>query len=154
MKTREAWLRRPAAEMRLSLAEWLTGSPTSSQGGVDGHSVAASVAPQNRPPAHTFGEMNGLEKRYSLHLETEKALGLIQDWRFEPLKLLLAPKTTFTGDFVVKMPDGSLELRETKGWWEEDARLKIKWAAKDFRWMFRRIVGVKWERGDWQYEEF
>jgi hypothetical protein len=140
--------------MHLSFQEWLQETPLVSEGTQASPASQTPLLPQKKRKGHTPGEMNGLEKRYSLHLETEKALGLIQDWRFEPLKLLLAPKTTFTGDFVVKMPDGSLELRETKGWWEEDARLKIKWAAKDFRWMFSRIVGVKWERGDWQYEEF
>jgi hypothetical protein len=135
--------------MHLSLTEWR-------QEGVQGPPESQTpLLPQQARKAHTPGEMNGLEKRYAQHLGVRKATGEVLDWRFEPLKLLLAPKATFTGDFVVKTAAG-LELHETKGWWEEDARLKMKWAAKDFRWMFSRIVGVKWDakRKDWQYEEF
>ena len=150
MPDRAAWLNRPASERYLGLAEW-------TQERLGGTTPPAN--PQTPYPAsrsrenHHQGEMNGLEKRYAQHLELRKQVGEIEDWRFEPIKLLLAPKTTFTGDFVVKVA-GSLELHETKGWWEEDARLKIKWAAKDFGWMFSRVVGVKWAGSDWKFEEF
>jgi hypothetical protein len=100
--------------------------------------------------------MNGLEKRYAAHLELRKTVGEILDWKFEPLKLKLAPATFWTPDFGVQMPDGRVELHEAKGHWEDDARVKIKWAGKDFsRWF--RILAVReitLGKRDWMFEEF
>jgi hypothetical protein len=95
---------------------------------------------------HSTGEMNGLEKRYALHLTTLKAVGEILDWRFEPLKLRLAPATYWTPDFLVQMPDGKTELHETKGSFiEDDAAVKIKVARVMFNGIFD-IVVVKWDK--------
>jgi hypothetical protein len=52
------------------------------------------------------------------------------------------------------MPDGRLELHETKGHFEDDARVKIKWAAKDFGSLFRVIAITEPRRGEWKTEEF
>ena len=98
--------------------------------------------------------MNGLEKRYAALLDIQKALGNIKLWRFEPLKLRLAPSTFYSPDFELVMPDGGIELHETKGFWEDDARVKIKWAAKEFTEF--TLVAVTWDkaRKDWKYERF
>lgn len=148
----DEWLNRPSGLRHLSFNEWLTGDS-----GVVGGTPKAPDAPsmartgRNR---HSTGEMNGLEKRYALHLTTLIAVGEILAWRFEPLKLRLAPATYWTPDFLVQMPDGRLELREVKGHWEDDARVKIKWAAKDFGLLFRVIAVTEPRRGEWKTEEF
>lgn len=49
-----------------------------------------------------------------------------------------------------------MELHEVKGYWEDDARVKIKVAAEAF-WMFRFIAikaRPKKEGGGWEIEEF
>lgn len=98
--------------------------------------------------------MNGMEKRYAAHLDLRLAVKEISAWKFEPLKLKLAPATFWTPDFEVVMPDGGIELHETKGHWEDDARVKIKIAAQAFREFL--IVAVTWDKRNkiWRFEEF
>jgi hypothetical protein len=145
---RAQWINRPASERHLSLAEWIEGGAT--------HATAPPLAPstpQRGRSKHSTGEMNGLEKRYAQHLNVRLAVGEILEWRFEPLKLRLAPATYWTPDFLVKKA-GNLELHETKGHWEDDARVKIKWAAKDFGSLFRIIAVTEPKRNEWKFEEF
>ena len=104
--------------------------------------------------SHTFGEMNGLEKRYGAHLDIRKAVGEIISWKFEPIKLKLAQSTFYNIDFLLWMSNGSIELHEAKGHWEDDSRVKIKVAAQLFPEF--KFVAVQWDkaRGDWKFEEF
>lgn len=86
--------------------------------------------------------MNGLERKYAEHLDTRKAAGEIADWKFDAIKLRLpADKCYLTVDFVVMLPDGTLEFHETKGFMEGDAWLKLKIAAEEYFWF--RFVLVK-----------
>jgi len=142
--TRDQWLNRPRGLRHLSFAEWLTGDS-----GVVGGTPKAPAAPsmartgRNR---HSTGEMNGLEKRYALHLELRRQTGEIQAWKFEALKLKLAPATFYTPDFLLLMADGKTELHETKGSFiEDDAAVKIKVARVMFNGIFD-IVVVKWDK--------
>lgn len=102
---------------------------------------------------HHDGEMNGLEARYAIHLCMLERTGQIASWRFEAVKLRLAKKTFLTIDFWVVKPDGSVELHEVKGHWEDDARVKTKVAAEMFHEF--QFVGVTYDRrAGWQYELF
>lgn len=98
------------------------------------------------------GEMNKTERAYAEYLERLKLGGQICDWKYEAVKLRLADKTFYTPDFMVVMPDGVIELREVKGHWEDDARVKIKVAAEQFP--FRFIAVRKGRGGSWEKEEF
>lgn len=100
---------------------------------------------------HKAGEMNKTEAAYAAYLEMQKKTGLIADYRFEAVKLRLADKTFYTPDFVVLAPDGVLEMHEVKGFWEEDARVKIKVAAAQFPFKF---VAVKKAKNHWDIEAF
>jgi hypothetical protein len=98
------------------------------------------------PPAHKgrgvrreSGQMNGLEKKYAKRLESLKAAGEILEWHFEAVKLRLAPATFYTPDFLVMLADCTIELHETKGYWEEDAKVKVKVAASLFPFVFRTV---------------
>lgn len=102
--------------------------------------------------------MNKTEAAYSELLEHRKIAGEIQDYRFEPFKLILCHnipglrnEMSYKPDFLVVFSD-SFELHEIKGYWREDARLKIKMAAEKFPWF--RFVGVTRTKGVWQYEGF
>lgn len=100
---------------------------------------------------HRAGEMNKTEAAYAAYLEMQKKTGLIADYRFEAVKLRLADKTFYTPDFVVLAPDGVLEMHEVKGFWEEDARVKIKVAAAQFPF---RFVAIKKTKNGWDREVF
>ena len=150
------WCDRPAHLMHLSLEEYkVLRSDQSGKVGDCAFGPTVRVKVDSQRARHEPGKMNGSEKRYAAHLDVRKTVGEIVDWKFEPLKLKLARATFWTPDFMVKMSDGTVQLHETKGHWEDDARVKIKWAAQDFGAWFQ-IVAARWDKGikDWKFEEF
>lgn len=102
------------------------------------------------------GEMNGLETSYSKHLDELLRDEKIQWWLFDSLKFRIAQTCFYTPDFVVMMPDDTIELHEVKGgFWEDDARVKIKAAADKFPFRFIAISRkAKKDGGGWAREEF
>ena len=109
------------------------------------------LAKGNRRAFHRAGEMNKTEAAYAAYLEMLKRAGEVADYRFEAVKLRLADKTFYTPDFVVLAPDGVLEMHEVKGFWEEDARVKIKVAAAQFPF---RFLAITRDKGNWSFESF
>lgn len=102
------------------------------------------------------GRMNPTEEAYAAQLELEKQAGLITWYAFEPIKLRLGNKTFYTPDFGVRLVSGELELREVKGFWRDDARVKIKNAAYLYP-IFRFVAVTKKKKragGGWGREEF
>jgi hypothetical protein len=99
--------------------------------------------------------MNKTEARYAEHLEQCKADGLILWWKFEGLKLRLADNTFYTPDFAVLPVSGLLECHEVKGFWMDDARVKVKVAAELYPLRFIAITErAKKDGGGWKVEEF
>lgn len=78
------------------------------------------------------GTMNGTEAEYARVLDADKATGLVAWWAFEPFKFRLADNTFYTPDFGVMLVNGELQAHEVKGFWTDDARVKIKVAASLF----------------------
>jgi hypothetical protein len=101
---------------------------------------------------HTSGKMNKLEADYALRLKALQQINAISDYSFEAIKLRLANLTFFTPDFLVIGANGEVVFHEVKGFWEDDARVKIKVAAELFPWF--RFVGVTRKKGEWIVEEF
>lgn len=97
--------------------------------------------------------MNGLEARYSIHLEMLRQTGRVESWRFEDMKFRLANRTFYTPDFWVVLPDGQVELHEVKGRWEDDARVKLKVAAERFH-EFGFVAITYDRRAGWVQERF
>jgi hypothetical protein len=97
------------------------------------------------------GAMNQTEARYGALLKLRLMAGEVAWYRFEGIKLRLADSTFYTPDFAVMLADGTMELHEVKGFWEDDARVKIKVAAEMYPF---RFVAVKSQRGSFQVEEF
>lgn len=95
--------------------------------------------------------MNKLEEKYAACLELGRRAGSILEYKFESVKLRLADKTFYTPDFMVVNADGVLEMHEVKGFWEDDARVKIKVAAETFPFHFKAITH---KRGQWEVENF
>jgi len=101
------------------------------------------------------GQMNRTEAAYAQHLELLRNAGMVLWYRFEGLKLRLADNTFYTPDFVVMRADGQLEAHEVKGFWTDDARVKIKVAADQYPLAFLAVkVKSKKEGGGWSTEEF
>lgn len=99
--------------------------------------------------------MNKLEKEYEIHLERLKQAGEILWYEFEKIKFKLADNTFYTPDFAVMTKDGYIEIHEVKGFWEDDARVKIKVANNNFPFQFKAIKkAAKKDGGGWVVEEF
>lgn len=126
-----------------------------------GVNPASIVVTRTKPetPGKRLGEMNKLEAEYARVLDDQKAKGEIKDWKYEALRLRIAfgnKPAWFKVDFWVILPDGSNEFHETKGWWREAARLRIKVAAGVYEWA--KFVGVRKKKlkdgGGWEMEAF
>lgn len=101
------------------------------------------------------GAMNKTERAYADHLERLKWEGSILWYAFEAMTLKLADDTRYTPDFLVMAATGQLEAHEVKGFWKDDARVKIKVAAEKFPFRFIAVkVKAKKDGGGWAYEVF
>ena len=101
------------------------------------------------------GSMNQTEAAYAKTLELRKAAGEVAWYKFEGLKFRLADYTFYTPDFAVLLADGALEVHEVKGYWQEDARAKIKIAADMYPLRFVAVQALpKKAGGGWKVDEF
>jgi hypothetical protein len=101
------------------------------------------------------GQMNKTEAAYALNLDRLKRLGDVLWWRFEGLKLRLADNTFYTPDFAVMRADCVIECHEVKGFWQDDARAKIKIAAELYPFRFKAFKAEAKKRGGgWLEESF
>ena len=117
-----------------------------------GETVPGARPGSARRTPHQAGKMNKLEARYHREiLQPRLMAGEYLDVRFEPFKLRLADKTFYSFDFAAVRPD-YIELHETKGFWEDDARVKWKVAAEQFWWF--KFFAVQFVKGAWKIEEY
>ena len=101
------------------------------------------------------GAMNKTEAAYGQHLELLKHAGEVLWYRFEGLKLRLADGTFYTPDYFVMVAGGQLECHEVKGFWQDDARVKIKVAADLYPLRFIAVrAQSKKDGGGWVREAF
>jgi hypothetical protein len=112
--------------------------------------------PQHATGRLPVGALNKLEQAYAAHLEEEKRADRVLWYAFGAIKLRLADNTFYSPDFAVLSADGVLEMHEVKGgFWEEDARVKIKVAASLFPFRFRAMKRCAQKHGGgWQVEDF
>lgn len=97
------------------------------------------------------GTMNKTEAAYDQHLWAKRHDGSVLFHKFEAVKLRLADTTFYSPDFLVMVADGVIEMHEVKGFWQDDARVKIKVAASMYPF---RFVAIKKVKGGWEREEF
>ena len=88
----------------------------------------------------TPGEMNGLEKAYAEELERRRLAGEIHAWKFEALNFRLAKACYYKPDFLVVLANGLIELHETKGWFEAQAKVRTKVVCEIHPWFVFRLV--------------
>jgi hypothetical protein len=101
------------------------------------------------------GEMNKTEAAYNEHLKSMQLSGHLAWFKFEGLKFRLADNTFYTPDFMIMRPDGFMEAHEVKGFWQDDAKVKIKVAADLYPFKFIAVKAIaKKHGGGWKVEEF
>lgn len=101
------------------------------------------------------GAMNKTEQAYAEHLARLKSTGEVLWFKFEGMKFRLADSTFYTPDFVVMRADGSLEAHEVKGFWQDDAKVKIKVAADLYPLRFIAVKArAKKDGGGFSVEEY
>jgi len=100
---------------------------------------------------HTPGVMNDTEKAFAAYLGGLVYAGVVSSWEFESIKLRIGHKCWYTPDFFCDMVQGRCVAYEVKGFWEDDARVKIKAAAARYRWI--KFVTVKKTKSGWEFEE-
>lgn len=97
------------------------------------------------------GTMNKTESAYADHLTARQIAGEVAWWKFEAVKLRLADATFYSPDFAVMHASGILEMHEVKGFWQDDARVKIKVAASLYPFQF---IAIKRAGKGWEEERF
>ena len=102
-----------------------------------------------KPALQEHLRMNKLEQKYADYLWKLKMGKEIVGYQYESIKLVLAPRTTYTPDFLVVYPE-HFEVHEVKGFARDDAMVKLKVAAQLFPWW--RFVLVKWVKGEWVWK--
>lgn len=101
------------------------------------------------------GAMNKTEEAYCRHLDAQMLVGKVAWYKFEGVKLRLADNTFYSPDFAVMLCDGRLQMHEVKGFWQDDARVKIKVAADLYPFDFIAVKAkAKKDGGGWAIEEF
>lgn len=101
------------------------------------------------------GKMNKTEAEYGALLAQLQMTGEIRWYSFEGMTFKLADNTRYTPDFAVMRTDGLIELHEVKGFWRDDARVKIKVAAELFPFRFIAVKKrAKKAGGGWDREVF
>ena len=94
---------------------------------------------------------NKTEQAFGLRLLSQKQRGEILWYAYEPFKLRLAKTTFYTPDFAAVWEDGAILIYEVKGFWRDDARVKIKVAARLFP--FFQFFAVTKDNALWTFEE-
>jgi hypothetical protein len=103
------------------------------------------TVPARAGRSHTPGVMNKTEAAWGLVLEGRRCAGEVSWYRFESMTLKLAHDCRYTPDFLVQLPDGTLELHEVKGFMRDDAAVKLKICAEVYPfkiWLVKRVAGA------------
>ena len=95
-------------------------------------------------------DMNKTEERFSFALDQGVKSGKYLQWFFEDITLRLGDNCRYTPDFAVLLSDMTFRFYEVKGFWRDDARVKIKVAASKYPFFeFRAVV---WKKNTWEVE--
>lgn len=96
---------------------------------------------------------NDLEVAYGAFLDHQKAMGEVLEWYWQPMSLRLTFLEDGRGDFyrpdfLVVTSTREIQIHETKGFMQDDARTKLKVAAAlyPFRFVLVQRKGGVWER--------
>lgn len=108
------------------------------------------IKARGRKVKHQNGQMNKTEERYA----NECLRGKYDSYFFERIKLRLADTTFYTPDFMAITHEGYIEFHEVKGYWEDDARVKIKVAAEQYSMFNFKGAIFDSKQKKWKMEQF
>jgi len=98
---------------------------------------------------------NKTEAAYDEYLHSLFISGGILWYSFESMKMKLGKACYYNPDFAVVAKDGVLEFHEVKGYWMDDAKVKIKAASNNFPFRFIAVFKLpKKNGGGWKFQEF
>jgi hypothetical protein len=101
------------------------------------------------------GVMNKTEAQYELYLKSLLQSGDILWYKFEGIKFRLADSCFYNPDFAVMRKDGQIEIHEVKGFWRDDAKVKIKVASELYPFRFIAIhKKAKKDGGGWAVVDY
>lgn len=103
------------------------------------------------PVRNLFGGMNKTEQQRAIELEALRRDGQIAAWWYEAVTFKLADDCRYTPDFLIQERDGSLRLEETKGFYRDDAKVKVKLCRSLFPFPLRVLRKAK--AGGWDVED-
>jgi hypothetical protein len=92
------------------------------------------------------GRMNGHEAEYATLFLNNRV------WKFEAITFRLGDDCRYTPDFMVIAEDDVVEFHEVKGFWRDDAKVKLRVAAEQYP-MFR-FKAFRRVKKTWQVEHF
>lgn len=95
-------------------------------------------------------KLNKTEKQHHQNLLGLQRSGELMWVGVQCVTLKLGDDCRYTPDFVVIHRDGTIEANEVKGFWRDDARVKIKVAARMYPWMI--FTAVSKGKGGWEHE--
>lgn len=96
-------------------------------------------------PTTDVQKLNKTETAFLDHLKAGKHLFVLT----QAITLKLGDDCRYTPDFVTIDPT-VITAWEVKGFWRDDARVKIKCAARNFPWI--RFVAVQRSKANWTFE--
>lgn len=104
--------------------------------------------PMTIQPTTDEAKLNKTERAY---LEWLRSTGLFQWIGVQNVTLKLGDDTRYTCDFFAMTYDGEMTGREVKGFFRDDAKVKIKVAARMFPWI--KFSVVKKDGSGWDHKE-
>ena len=105
---------------------------------------------RNLPFLSPKSAQNKTEARYDDFLRLLKCAGEILDYRWDAINLRLGPDVHYRPDFLVVYSD-RFEIHEVKGFFRDDAKVKVRTAAALFPWWKFKVV--RWQKRNWEVEE-
>ena len=69
----------------------------------------------------------------------------------QAITLVLGDDCRYTPDFITLDRNGACKAHEVKVFWRDDARVKIKVAARTYRWI--SFVAIQKKKTEWIYED-
>ena len=96
-------------------------------------------------------KMNKTEAAYNRLLEVRKGTGEVLWYAFEAINLRIGDNCFYRVDFFVLNANRELEAHEVKGYWTDDALVKIKVAAENFPFKF---IAARLIKGEWEVRQF
>lgn len=84
------------------------------------------------------------ERDYAKHLQLRKRAGEILGWTYACPPFLIGFDCRYKPDFMVTLNNGTVEMHEVKGYFRDDAKVKLMVAASAFP--LHPFILVTWDK--------